>query len=56
MYLQAWNDLPNAQVYTGAYYQALFATSDGMIQDSGSFIVEYQYVDKPMIFLTRDTQ
>ena len=55
-YLQAWNDLPNAQVYTGAYYQAIFATSDGMIQDCGSFIAEYQYVDKPMIYLTRDTQ
>ena len=54
-YLQAWNELPNAQVYTGAYYQAVFATSDGMIQDCGSFIAEYQYVDKPMIFLTRDT-
>ena len=52
-YLQKWNDLPNAKVYTGAYYQALFATSDGMIHDSGSFIAEYQFVDKPMIFLTR---
>ena len=52
-YLQKWNDLPNAQVYTGAYYQSIFATSDGMIHDSGSFIAEYQYVDKPMIFLTR---
>ena len=55
-YLQAWDDLPNAQIYTGAYYQDLFATSDGMILDSGSFIAEYQYVNKPMIFLTRDTQ
>ena len=27
-----------------------------MIQDCGSFIAEYQYVDKPMIYLTRDTQ
>ena len=53
-YFQAWDDLPNAQVYTGAYYQAIFATSDGMIHDSGSFIAEYQYVDKPMIFLTRE--
>ncbi len=52
-YLRAWNDLPNAQVVTGAYYQDIFATSDGMIHDSGSFIAEYQYVDKPMIFLTR---
>lgn len=55
-YLTAWNDLPNAQVYTGAYYQAIFKTSDGMIHDSGSFIAEYQYVNKPMIYLTRDTQ
>ena len=53
-YLQAWDDLPNAQVYTGAYYNAIFATSDGMIHDSGSFIGEYQYAHKPMIYLTRD--
>ena len=53
-YMQKWNDLPNAQVYTGGYYQAIFATSDGMIQDCGSFIGEYQYVDKPMIYLTRE--
>ena len=55
-YLKKWNDLPNAQVYTGGYYQAIFETSDGMIHDSGSFIGEYQYMDKPMIYLTRDTQ
>ncbi len=53
-YFQKWDDLPNAQVYTGNYYQSIFATSDGMIHDSGSFIAEYQYVDKPMIFLTRE--
>ena len=53
-YLDAWNDLPNAQVATGSYYQEIFATSDGMILDSSSFIAEYQYVDKPMIFLTRE--
>ena len=52
-YLQAWNDLPNAQVYTGAYYHAIFATSDGMILDSSSFVSEYQYTHKPLIFLTR---
>jgi len=55
-YLQKWDDLPNAQVYTGAYYQDIFATSDGMIHDCGSFMAEYQYMDKPMIYLTRDTQ
>ena len=53
-YLQQWNDLPNAQVHMGGYYQAIFATSDGIINDSGSFTAEYQFVDKPMIFLTRE--
>ncbi|MBR0059934.1 MAG: hypothetical protein IJP68_00495, partial [Selenomonadaceae bacterium] len=48
-YLQAWDDLPNARVYTGAYYQDVFATSDGMIHDSCSFTAEYQYANKPMI-------
>ena len=50
-YMQAWNDLPNARVYTGGYYQSIFATSDGMIHDSCSFIAEYQFTHKPMIFL-----
>ncbi len=52
-YLRKWNELPNAQVITGGYYQAIFATSDGIINDSGSFIAEYQYTRKPMLFLTR---
>lgn len=50
-YMRKWNELPNAQVFTGGYYQAIFATSDGMILDSISFIAEYQYTNKPMIFL-----
>ena len=52
-YFQKWDDLPNARYYTGTYYQDIFATSDGMIQDCISFIAEYQYVNKPMIYLTR---
>ncbi|MBR3746022.1 MAG: hypothetical protein IKP64_10980 [Selenomonadaceae bacterium] len=55
-YIQAWNDLPNAQFFTGGYYQEIFATSDGMIHDSCSFIAEYQYTRKPMIYLTRQEQ
>ena len=53
-YFKKWEALPNAQIYTGAYYQDIFATSDGMIHDSMSFVAEYQYVDKPMIFLTKN--
>ena len=48
--------MPNAQVFTGAYYQDIFATSDGMIHDSISFIAEYQYTHKPMIYLLNNEQ
>ena len=54
-YMAAWDSLPNARVATGGYYQSIFASSDGMILDSGSFIAEYQFVQKPMLFLTRPT-
>ena len=55
-YLNRWNELPNAKVETGAYYYDIFASSDGMIHDSGSFTLEYQYTHKPMLFLRRDSQ
>lgn len=55
-YLDGWDALPNAQVVMGGYYQEIFATSDGMIHDCGSFIAEYQYTHKPMIYLRRNTQ
>ena len=53
-YLQEWDSLPNAKVVTGGYYQDVFKTSDAMILDSASFIAEYQYTHKPMLFLTRE--
>ena len=52
-YLNKWDALPNARVVTGGYYQDIFETSDAMILDSGSFIAEYQFTHKPMLFLTR---
>lgn len=54
-YLKAWDNLPNAKVETGAYYQDIFKTSDAMILDSASFTGEYQYVHKPELFLMRGT-
>ena len=54
-YLKRWDSLPNAKVVTGGYYQSIFATSDGLINDSVSFIIEYQYTLKPMLMLTRNT-
>ena len=52
-YFDAWNQLPNAQVVLGGNYSDLFKTSDAMINDSGSFMTEYQYVHKPMLHLER---
>ena len=37
-------------------YLEIFATSDGMIMDSNSFLAEYMYVNKPLLFLTREEQ
>lgn len=48
-YLNAWDNLPNAKVETGAYYQDIFKTSDAMILDSASFTGEYQYVPQTRI-------
>lgn len=55
-YIAMWNELPNAQVIQEGYYLDVFATSDGMILDSISFLAEYMYVDKPVLFLTREGQ
>lgn len=55
-YLQEWEDLPNASVSREGMYIDLFKTSDAMIVDSVSFLAEYLYAHKPMLFLTRDRQ
>lgn len=53
-YFEAWDRLPNAKLVLGGDYSDLFKTSDAMINDSASFMSEYQYVHKPMLFLERD--
>ncbi len=55
-YLKKWNALPNAKVVQESDYHGIFATSDGMLMDSGSFLAEYMYVGKPILFLTRKEQ
>ncbi len=49
-YYQTWEDLPNGQVHEGEYID-LFLTSDGMIHDSSSFVIEYLYTNNPVMFL-----
>jgi hypothetical protein len=52
-YYEKWSSLPNTQLDEGNYVD-LFLTSDGLIHDSGSFIVEYLYTKKPVMFLLAD--
>lgn len=55
-YLQMWDELPNAKVSQRDMYIDIFRTSDTMILDSVSFLAEYMYTRKPMLFLTRERQ
>ena len=55
-YLELWNRLPNAKAITESSYIDYFRSSDAMIMDSLSFIGEYLYVHKPLLFLTRPEQ
>lgn len=54
-YYQKWFNLPNGQLETGDYVD-LFKTSDALIHDSSSFIVEYQVLNKPTLFIVRNEE
>lgn len=47
-YYSKWENMPNTKFHDGDY-EDLFLTSDAMIHDSGSFIAEYLYVNKPVM-------
>lgn len=47
-YYSKWQQMPNTNLNDGDY-EDLFLTSDAMIHDSGSFISEYLYVNKPVM-------
>lgn len=53
-YYRKWAELPNAQTELGAYND-IFHYSDAMIHDCSSFIVEYQYSGKPVLFLEEES-
>ncbi|MCI6232278.1 MAG: hypothetical protein MR630_06675 [Selenomonas sp.] len=55
-YLDAWKSLPNATVQLSGGYHRLFRESDAIINDSGSFLAEYLFVNKPMLELRRPEQ
>ena len=49
-YYKNWEEGENTALVTGAYID-LFKSSDAMIHDCGSFIVEYLYTQKPVMYL-----
>lgn len=40
-YFAEWNELPNGQIHVDGDYMDLFASSNAMISNSGSFVMEY---------------
>lgn len=53
-YMRKWDELPNARVVERGEYIDMFRTSDALIGDSISFLGEYQYTHKPLLFITRE--
>lgn len=55
-YYKRWEEMSNAQLETGDYVD-LFLTSDAIIHDSGSFLLEYLHLpQKPALYLVRDRE
>jgi hypothetical protein len=54
-YYAQWRSMDNTQIETGQFID-LFMTSDAMIHDSGSFVVDYLYFNHPVMFVTRDIE
>ncbi len=52
-YFNEWDSISNAQLEEGSY-EDLFLTSDALILDSISFVVEYFFLKKPLLFMIKD--
>ncbi|AJI56765.1 UDP-N-acetylglucosamine 2-epimerase family protein [Francisella philomiragia] len=52
-YYSFWNTQINSQLDEGEYIE-LFKQSDAIIHDSASFIAEYIFTNKPMLYLMND--
>lgn len=52
-YYSFWDNTEFSQLVEESNYEDLFLTSDAMIHDSGSFLIEYLYMLKPVMYLRR---
>ncbi len=55
-YLQKLTLFPNVRYSTEGDYSQLFADSDALIHDCGSYIAEYYFTDKPQCFVVRSDE
>lgn len=55
LYYLQWQNLSNGQVSEGEYID-LFLGSDALIHDSGSFVFEYLFTGKPVMFLIENKE
>ncbi len=53
VWFEQWTGLANTRVYVGADYAGLFKQSDVMVTDGISMLIEYQIVNKPIVFVER---
>jgi len=53
VFLQEWDSLPNTARHSAGNYAGLMQASDCLMTDGLSFLVEYQFFTKPVIFLER---
>jgi hypothetical protein len=52
-WLREWTSLPNTALFTDGDYAPLLAASDLLITDGLSMLVEYQLLQKPLVFVER---
>lgn len=50
-YFMQWDNLPNTKIYDKGDYFDIFKSSDGMITDCNSFLLEYLPTQKPVLHL-----
>lgn len=55
-YLKKWNNRINSKIMNQGDYGSLFSESDFIITDCSSFLIEYFFTGKPIIWLKSDRQ
>ncbi len=52
-YYRKWAEMDNT-IFVEGQYDTLFITSDAMIHDSSTFMVEYMYTNRPVLFVVKE--